>query len=144
MRGRAVPSLSLAAFLLAVPAASPGAAQEGVARPDTLLREVVEGMPSGPRQEVRVLTATLGAGDRTVFHTHRFPVTVYVLEGSFALDMNGREPVVVRAGEAMVEPPNVQMVGHAPAGRTRVVIFYVSDPGTPFLDPVVMGEAEKR
>lgn len=144
MRRRTVPSLSLAAFLLAVPSASPAAAQEGVARPDMLLREVVEGMPSGPKQEIRVLTATLRAGDRTVFHTHRFPVTVYVLEGSFTLEMDGREPVVVKAGEAMVEPPNVQMVGHAPTERVRVVIFYVSDPGTPFLDPVVMGEAEKR
>ena len=28
--------------------------------------------------------------DRTLFHTHRFPVTVYVLEGVFTMEMEGR------------------------------------------------------
>jgi hypothetical protein len=42
----------------------------------------------------------------------------------------------VRAGEAMVEPPNVAMTGYNPSAteKTRVVIFYVSTPETPFLD----------
>lgn len=95
-------------------------------------------MPTAATQEVRVLTATFQPGDRTVFHTHRSPVTVYVLEGTFTLELAGREPVTVRAGEAFVEPPQVRMTGfnRSTTERTRVVIFYVSDPGTPFLDPV--------
>ena len=85
---------------------------------------------------VRVLTATFNPGDKTVHHTHRFPVTVYVLEGAFRLELKGREPLTVRAGEAMVEPPNVAMTGYNPSAteKTRVVIFYVSTPETPFLD----------
>jgi hypothetical protein len=36
----------------------------------------------------------------------------------------------------MVEPPNVRMTGHnRGAEPTRVVVVYVADPGTPFLDP---------
>ena len=72
----------------------------------------------------------------TPFHTHRFPVTVYVLEGTFTLEMEGRAPVVVTAGQAMVEPPQVKMTGYnrSSSDLTRVVIFYVSEPGTPFLD----------
>jgi len=38
-------------------------------------------------------------GDRTPFHTHRFPVTVYVLEGTFTLELEGRGTVIVKAGK---------------------------------------------
>jgi quercetin dioxygenase-like cupin family protein len=117
--------------------ALPAAAQEkGLARPDLVLQQVVEGLPKEERQSVRVLTATFNPGDKTVHHTHRFPVTVYVLEGAFRLELKGREPLTVRAGEAMVEPPNVAMTGYNPSAteKTRVVIFYASTPETPFLD----------
>lgn len=115
------------------------AQESGVARPDLLLREIVGGMPTAASQEVRVLTATLQPGSRTVFHTHRFPVTVYILEGAFTLEMEGRAPVTIRAGEAMVEPPDVRMTGYNHGSEPmRVVIFYVSAPDTPFLDPVHM------
>jgi quercetin dioxygenase-like cupin family protein len=93
-------------------------------------------MPRGERQEVRVLTATFKAGDKTVFHTHRFPVTVYMREGAFTLEMQGTAPITITAGQAMVEPPNVKMTGHnrSATDPVRLVIFYVGDPDTPFLD----------
>jgi quercetin dioxygenase-like cupin family protein len=95
-------------------------------------------MPKGEKQEIRVLTATLEPGDKTVFHTHRFPVTLYILEGAFTLELEGRSPVTIKAGEAMVEPPNVKMTGYnrSTTEPMRVVTFYVSDPDTPFLDPI--------
>ena len=111
----------------------------GQARPNQpALREIVTGMPRGERQEVRVLTATIKPGYKTLFHTHRFPVTVYMLEGVFTLEMEGRQPVTISAGQAMVEPPNVKMTGHnrSATDTIRLVIFYVSDPETPFFDPV--------
>jgi hypothetical protein len=54
------------------------------------------------------------------------------------LELEDRGTVTVKAGQAMVEPPNVKMTGYnrSSAKPTRVVIFYVSDPDTPFLDPV--------
>src|SRR5918911_2045415 len=85
------------------------AQEQGVVQPQLLLSEIMQGMPKGERQEVRVLTASFKPGDQTVFHTHRFPVTVYILEGAFTLEMEGRPPVTVKAGESMVEPPNVKM-----------------------------------
>lgn len=110
----------------------------GLARPNLVLKQLVEGMPRGDRQEVSVLTATFKPGDRTVFHTHRFPVTVYVMEGAFTLELDGREPVVVKAGESFIEPPNVSMTGYnrSTTDPIRLVIFYVGDPGTPFLDVI--------
>ena len=128
-------SLAFLALVISLPSM---AQDRGVAKPDLLVREIVQGMPKGERQEVRVLTATLKPGDKTPFHTHRFPVTVYVLEGVFTLEMEGRAPVTVKAGQAMVEPPQVKMTGYNRSSTEplRVVIFYVSDPDTPFLDPI--------
>lgn len=114
------------------------AQQPGFAAPQLVLRETVTGMPTAQAQEVRVMTAVFKPGDRTVFHTHRSPVTVYVLEGQFTLELEGRAPMVVQAGQAYVEPPNVKMTGYNRSATQplRVVIFYVSDPGTPFLDVI--------
>jgi hypothetical protein len=83
-------SFALVALVMSLPAM---AQEQGTAKPQLLLREIVQGMPKGEGQEVRVLIASFKPGDKTVFHTHRFPVTVYILEGAFTLEMEGREPV---------------------------------------------------
>jgi quercetin dioxygenase-like cupin family protein len=129
--------LSVVVIVLTL-APMPVSHSQPLTRPELVVRQVVEGMPKGDKQEVRVLTATLKPGDRTMFHTHRFPVTVYLLEGAFTLEMDGRAPVTVKAGEAFVEPPNVKMTGYnrSTTDPIRLVIFYVSDPDTPFLDAI--------
>ena len=127
-----------AAFVALVISSASMAQEQGTAKPPPpLLREIVQGMPRGEMQEVRVLTATLKPGEKTPFHTHRFPVTVYVVEGTFTLEMDGRATVTAKAGQAIVEPPQVKMTGYNRSSTEpmRVVIFYVSDPDTPFLDP---------
>jgi len=129
-------SLAFVVWVISLP--SMAQEQSTAKPPPPLLREIVQGMPKGERQEVRVLVATVKPGDKTPFHTHRFPVTVYILEGAFTLEMEGRAPVTVKAGQAMVEPPQVKMTGYNRSSTepVRVVIFYVSDPDTPFLDPI--------
>lgn len=131
--------LAVTAIAAAALSASASVAQDqGLARPALVHKEVVAAMPKGDRQEVKILTATIKPGDKTVYHTHRFPVTVYILEGAFTLEMEGRPPVTVKAGEAMVEPPNVKMTGYnrSASETIKLVIFYVSDPEGPFLDPI--------
>lgn len=138
MRSHLVPGTILLASLGVgnpAPAQQHGAAAPGIARPNMVLQQVVEGLPTDDKQTVRVMTATFKPGDKTVYHTHRFPVTVYVLEGAFTLELEGRPPLTVKAGEAMVEPPKVPMIGYnRSATETKVVIFYVSANDTPFLD----------
>ncbi|MEX2150888.1 MAG: cupin domain-containing protein [Steroidobacteraceae bacterium] len=114
------------------------AQEQGVVSPDIVLREVVESMPRGVRQEVRVVNVSFEPGDRTLFHTHRFPVTVYVLEGVFTMEMEGRGAITVKAGQAGIMPPHVNMTGYnlSSTDLLRLVAFYVSDPDTPFLDPI--------
>ncbi|WP_108517329.1 cupin domain-containing protein [Bradyrhizobium algeriense] len=139
MRSNLVPGIALLAGLGAGDLAwaqQHGAAVPGTAKPNMVLQQVVEGLPTDNKQTVRVMTATFKPGDKTVYHSHRFPVTVYVLEGAFTLELEGRPPLTVKAGEAMVEPPKVPMTGYnrSATEMTKVVIFYVSTNDTPFLD----------
>lgn len=107
----------------------------GMAKLTPLHRERVSSMPNAPEQEIRVLFATLLPGDETPRHFHRFPVTVFMLEGKFTLELEGRTPVEIAAGEVFVEPAGVTMTGYnrgdAPA---RMALFYVCEPDTPFAD----------
>jgi len=109
-----------------------------LAKPEMVLDQIVASMPRAEKQQLRVLTATIAPGQRTPFHTHRYPVTIYVLEGAFTLDLDGNGIQVIKAGSSFVEPPNVKMTGYNKSATEpmKVVIFYVSDPKTPFLDPV--------
>src|SRR4051794_34830438 len=90
-------------FLMLVLTASAAAQtrDSNLAKPNLLLEQVVAGMPKSDKQDLRVLTATFNPGDKTVYHSHRFPVTVYVLEGTFTLELEGHEPIVVKADEAL-------------------------------------------
>ena len=137
MRSPLIPGIALIAGLGSPAwAQQHGAAAPNVAKPNMVLQQVVEGLPTDAKQTVRVMTATFKPGDQTVYHTHRFPVTVYVLEGAFTLELDGRPPLTVKAGEALVEPPKVPMTGYNRSATepTKVVIFYVSANDTPFLD----------
>ena len=129
--------LSLALTLASI-SSTPIAQEPGVAKPELLLQQVVRGMPRGDTQDIRIMTASFRPGDRTVHHTHRFPVSIYILQGAFTLELEGREPRTVKAGEGFVEPPKVRMTGYNRSATEplRLVILYVSDPNTPFLDPV--------
>ena len=114
------------------------AQEKGTIKPQLVLSEVVQGMPKGEKQEVRVLTASFRPGEHTLFHMHRHPVTVYVLEGTFTMEIEGRESIIVRSGQAGIMPPNVKMTGYNRSNNEplRLVAVYISDPNTPFLDPV--------
>lgn len=135
---RTLIGMSVTLVTLGINLGSAAQAQGTAKPPPPLLREILQGMPKGEKQEVRVLVATLKPGEKTPFHTHRFPVTAYILEGTFTLEMEGRAPITAKAGQAIVEPPQVKMTGYNPSSTEplRVVIFYVSNPDAPFLDPV--------
>lgn len=112
------------------------AKDRGMAKLTPLHREVLSTLPRGSRQEVRVLHAVLQPGDVTPYHSHRFPVTVYVTEGVFTLRLDGREPILIGPGQVFVEPPHINMTGSNDGSVPAVtVLFYVCEPDTPFADP---------
>ncbi|WP_165354803.1 cupin domain-containing protein [Tropicimonas sp. IMCC6043] len=108
----------------------------GMAALTPLHREVVKGLPRTAEQEVRVLFASLLPGDVTPYHSHRFPVTVYMLEGAFTLELDDHDPVVIGSGQVYVEPAGINMTGsNAGDVPARMALFYVCEPGAPFADP---------
>jgi len=115
------------------------AAPAGIAKLKVLLREETDALPRQPRQEIRVIQATLEPGDHTPRHSHRFPVTVYMLTGEFTLALEDRDPVLLKAGDVFVEPPLIRMTGYNRhlSENATMVLFYASDPDTPFADPVL-------
>jgi quercetin dioxygenase-like cupin family protein len=135
MRSQILFTALMSAAAFAAPANADGS---GPVKPHLVLQQLVEGLPTDSKSEVRVFTATFKPGDKTPYHTHGFPVTVYVLEGAFTLELKGQEPIVVKAGEAFVEPQDTAMTGFNKSATelTKVVVFYVSAPGKPFLDPL--------
>lgn len=128
-------SLTLAGILVGLSLSLAGASAQEIAKPQLLLSEIVSGMPRGEKQKIWVFTATIVPGGKTVFHTHPFPVTLYILEGTFTLEMEGHPPVTLKAGQSMVEPPHVKMTGYnrSTTGPMTAIIFYVGDPDAPFL-----------
>jgi quercetin dioxygenase-like cupin family protein len=63
-------------------------------------------------------------------------VTVYMLEGTFTLELDGRKPVAIKAGQVFVEPADVNMTGFNKGDvPARMALFYVCAPDAPFADP---------
>lgn len=114
------------------------AAERGMAKLTALHREVMAHMPQAAVQEIRVLHARLEPGDVTPRHSHRHPVTVVMTRGTFTLNLDGRAPVAIRAGEVFVEPAQVLMTGRNldPQEPAVMTLFYVCNPDEPFADPV--------
>jgi quercetin dioxygenase-like cupin family protein len=113
------------------------AAPTGLAKLTPLHREMVETLPRTLRQEVRVLHAVLQPGDVTPYHSHRFPVTVYMTAGTFTLQLDDRAPVELSSGSVFVEPAGVGMTGRNKGiSPTEMVLFYVCEPDAPFANPL--------
>jgi quercetin dioxygenase-like cupin family protein len=105
------------------------------ARPDApALKQVTTEYPKGDKLEARVMTATLAPGSTSPWHTHGSPVAVYVVEGTFTLEFDGRDAISKQAGEALLEPINVKVrAANRSNGPAKVVIFQVSEPEQPFM-----------
>ena len=128
-------SSTLATILVGLSLSLAGASAQEIAKPQLLLNEIVSGMPKGEKQKIWVFSATIVPGGKTVFHTHPFPVTLYILSGTFTLEMEGHAPVILKAGQTMVEPPHVKMTGYNRSAiePMTAIIFYVGDPDAQFL-----------
>lgn len=103
---------------------APGAAKK------TLVKEPLHGV------EARVLTIdhlTVPAGWVGGKHYHTGPVYVYVLEGSFTIDEQGKERRTFKAGELYREPVGVPMQARNlnASESLKVLVFQVTPEGEP-------------
>jgi quercetin dioxygenase-like cupin family protein len=100
-----------------------------------ILKEAMPDFPKGERLEARVRPITLqpGMGD---WHTHPTPIVIYVLEGTFAVEIKDKGVTHVKAGEAVLEQPNVVLRGgNLGQTQTKVIVFQVASPEAPFSQP---------
>jgi quercetin dioxygenase-like cupin family protein len=91
--------------------------------------------PKGDRLEARVRPITLqpGMGD---WHTHPTPIVIYVIEGTFTVEIKGMGMTQLKPGEAVLEPPNtVLRAGNPGQSPTRVVVFQVAPSEASFSQP---------
>ncbi|HEX2218438.1 MAG TPA: cupin domain-containing protein [Gemmatimonadales bacterium] len=91
-------------------------------------------IPTGA-QEVRVVRATIEPRTIAGWHTHPTPVYVYVLDGTLTMEVEGKEPRTITAGEAVAEPLNAPMrVINEGEQPVELVVFQISPPQEQFLE----------
>ena len=105
---------------------------EQKAKRTTLLKETLAGV-QGKEAQVKHMEFPPGwVGSK---HYHPGHVFVYVLEGTFIVDVEGRARRTVRAGEAFAELPGSDWVMQARNGSAtdwvKILLFQVGDEGAP-------------
>jgi quercetin dioxygenase-like cupin family protein len=88
-----------------------------------------------PGQEANVMRAEMPPGWVGGKHYHPGHVFVYVLEGAMTLDLEGKSPVTIRAGELYHELPNqVMQAKNASATEgLKLLVFQVGTQGKPMM-----------
>ena len=131
LRARATLGVFLALFAAAGMAAD--APKEAKATP--LLSKDVIGVPG---KELLMLTVEYLPGGATMPHRHDAQVFVYVLQGAIVMQVDGKEPVTLKAGDTFYENPTDVHRKSANASATepaKFLVFMVKDKGKPVTQP---------
>lgn len=110
------------------------AAQEPTLK--TLMSNELVGTPG---KELSMITVEYPPGGSSPAHTHNAQALVYVLEGSLTMQVKGKPPVTLVAGQTFYEgPDDVHLVSRNPSNtaRAKYVVFFVKGKGAPFVVPV--------
>lgn len=90
---------------------------------------------AGGVYEVRVIEATIDPKTAGVWHVHPTPVYLYITEGEVTMEVEGKEPRVFKAGEALAEPLDVDMRGVNTSDQpVKLVVFQISPAEKAFLE----------
>jgi quercetin dioxygenase-like cupin family protein len=108
------------------------AQQPGFAR--TLLQK---GDLSTPGREAVQVRAEFDPGAAAGKHTHPGEELGYILEGTLVLEVQGKPPLTLHAGDTFFVPAGIVHDGrNAGTGKTRVLATYVVEKGKPIATPV--------
>jgi quercetin dioxygenase-like cupin family protein len=123
-------------MLAAVTRGSSAEDAKSVARVTPLMTQQLTGIPG---KEATMLTVEYLPGGASLPHRHDAHVFVYVLEGALLTQLDGQEPVTLRAGQTFYENPqdihrvSANASASAPA---RFLVFMVKDRDKPASRPV--------
>ncbi len=92
-------------------------------------------LPGAEGQAIAIQRVTFPGGWAGERHTHGGPVFVYVLDGSFAVELEGEDVRELAAGELVAEPMNHAMVARNGDAEQPVTILLiqVSQEGVPLM-----------
>jgi quercetin dioxygenase-like cupin family protein len=93
--------------------------------------------------EVRIQTSEFLPGATTVWHIHEIPGYIYVLSGTFRVELLDGRVQQWNAGQGFVEVVNTAHRGVNPGTENaKLLIVYTGEEGTPFLTPLPLPEDE--
>ena len=92
-----------------------------------------------PGKEGRMIEVSYPPGAKDVVHRHDANAFVYVLEGEIVMQLKGKPPVTLKAGDTFYEgPTDVHVVGRNVSSTkpARFVVVLLKAKGAPVLTPV--------
>ena len=108
-------------------------AQEAVVTP--LMTKELADMPG---KEALINTVEYPPGSKDAPHRHNAHAFVYVLEGTIVMQLKGKQPVTLTAGQTFYEgPEDVHVVGRNASSTkpARFLVLLLKDKGAPVLVP---------
>lgn len=128
---------ALGAFALALALCAQAAGDDGPAATVTqLLTQPLAGVPG---KEVSMVSVAYAPGGASPAHRHHADVFVYVLEGAVVMQVDGAEPVTLKAGQTFHESPDdVHRVSRNASDTepAKLLAVLVKDAGAPATVPV--------
>ncbi|RXH23993.1 cupin [Bradyrhizobium nanningense] len=127
---RAAAAVLVAATSLALPVAQAHDMSLGDLKRTNLLRDDL----SAPGREVIQVLVEFVPGGTAVRHSHPGEEIVYVTEGSLEYQLDGRSPVIVKAGESLSIPyGTAHAVKNVGTGRAAELATYIVEKGKPLV-----------
>ena len=96
-------------------------------------------LADSPGKEGRMIEVSYPPGAQDMVHRHDAHAFVYVLEGTIVMQLQGKPPVTLKAGQTFYEGPNdVHVVGRnaSDSEPARFVVVLLKAKGAPILTPV--------
>ncbi len=108
-----------------------------VPEPPALLTVTTSPHPEGRHTGRAYSPGDASTRGATTWHMHPSPPFAYVIEGPVVIESETRPPIEVKADHAIAEPTG-KVIRAVNGGTvpTKLVIFYVAPPRTPFLEEV--------
>ena len=123
-----------AALLVATSLVLPVAQADEVSLGDIKRINLLRNDLSVPGREVIQVLVEFGPGVTAVRHSHPGEELAYVTEGSLEYQLDGRPPVIVKAGEALFIPHETpHAVKNVGTGKAIELATYIVEKGKPLL-----------
>lgn len=108
------------------------AQQQGIQRTDLLQNDL-----DVPGREVVQVRVDIAPGTASIKHSHPGEEVAYVLEGTLEYQLEGRQPVTLKAGDALFIPAGVaHLARNVGTEKASELATYIVKKGTPLVVPV--------